>query len=661
MVGMALTAWYGAKTVDRVTVVRTLARALVDLFFKEHVALNADLVPPGPTVLVIAPHSNQFIDPSVAAYALPRPVRFLTAAKSLRRNDVGPVIRATNPIPVERPQDLKTRGQGLVRLDGRRVVGLGTRFLGQGIPAGPAAKGWTLLLEKLSPGEPKPKPLQLAAVASDAEAELAADPPPHLLAGDQAGRKYVFMPHINHRDMFSEVYRSLDNGEIVGIFPEGGSHDRPHLLPLKAGCAIMALGAMANNPRTAVQILPCGLTYFNRDKPNSRVVCRYGAPIDIPRQLVEAYEQGGGPKRVAVSSLLEEVDAALKRVAASAESWAELQTFWAIRDLYVPTSRLVTMTAAEMTTLAQALIDDYPRVKADPRVRPLMQRVLEYHNRLKSYGLTDRLSVQNRHIIGTRKTVGSLCIFWSQFVALSCIAVLWLPVDLSILPHFLIMGWFSKRKAKEALAASTVKIRATDVVATFKIIIGVPLYVGLHLVYSGLAWAWLGDGGAVVFFFFAPLLQYIAFKATGADAEAVKNLYSLGYSLLFPQHRDALAQERVRLKQDVRAVVDALGWGKESDLDDMSFDRGLTKNYSLFDRELTKKFTIVDRHTARLGELREWSEDEGSGEMEDDFFEQLGAGIAEVFESMGPAESSDSLTDDETFRSAFPPPAATGT
>ena len=38
--------------------------------------------------------------------------------------------------------------------------------------------------------------------------------------------------------------------------------------------------------------------------------------------------------------------------------------------------------------------------------------------------------------------------------------------------------------------------------------------------------------------------------------------------------------------------------------------------------------------------------------MEGDFFERLGAGIAAVFESMGPAASSDSLTDDETFRSA---------
>ena len=35
----------------------------------------------------------------------------------------------------------------------------------------------------------------------------------------------------------------LDDG-CIGIFPEGGSHDRPDLLPLKAGVAVMALGAM---------------------------------------------------------------------------------------------------------------------------------------------------------------------------------------------------------------------------------------------------------------------------------------------------------------------------------------------------------------------------------------------------------------------------------
>ena len=33
--------------------------------------------------------------------------------------------------------------------------------------------------------------------------------------------------------MFSAVHAALANGGCIGIFPEGGSHDRTDLLPLK--------------------------------------------------------------------------------------------------------------------------------------------------------------------------------------------------------------------------------------------------------------------------------------------------------------------------------------------------------------------------------------------------------------------------------------------
>ncbi len=42
--------------------------------------------------------------------------------------------------------------------------------------------------------------------------------------------------------MYEAVFQKLGQGGIVGIFPEGGSHDRPDLLPIKAGISIMALG-----------------------------------------------------------------------------------------------------------------------------------------------------------------------------------------------------------------------------------------------------------------------------------------------------------------------------------------------------------------------------------------------------------------------------------
>lgn len=38
--------------------------------------------------------------------------------------------------------------------------------------------------------------------------------------------EYKTQPKLNHSDLFKHVYDSLNNDQVVGIFPEGGSHDR---------------------------------------------------------------------------------------------------------------------------------------------------------------------------------------------------------------------------------------------------------------------------------------------------------------------------------------------------------------------------------------------------------------------------------------------------
>ena len=47
----------------------------------------------------------------------------------------------------------------------------------------------------------------------------------------------------------------------MGIFPEGGSHDRTDLLPLKAGVALIAYQAMLEHG-IEIYIIPCGLNYY---------------------------------------------------------------------------------------------------------------------------------------------------------------------------------------------------------------------------------------------------------------------------------------------------------------------------------------------------------------------------------------------------------------
>jgi glycerol-3-phosphate O-acyltransferase/dihydroxyacetone phosphate acyltransferase len=60
-----------------------------------------------------------------------------------------------------------------------------------------------------------------------------------------SGEAFVVTPKLDQAEVFDAVEDGLAAGRCVGIFPEGGSHDRTDFLPLKAGICIMALGAMA--------------------------------------------------------------------------------------------------------------------------------------------------------------------------------------------------------------------------------------------------------------------------------------------------------------------------------------------------------------------------------------------------------------------------------
>lgn len=124
--------------------------------------------------------------------------------------------------------------------------------------------------------------------------------------------------------MYSSVYQKLKEGGCIGIFPEGGSHDRTDLLPLKAGVSIMALGALSANPSLRLRIVPVGLSYFHPHKFRSRAVVEFGSPIEIPREFVEDFEKGGDAKKSAIGGMMELVVDGLKSVTVRAPDYETL-------------------------------------------------------------------------------------------------------------------------------------------------------------------------------------------------------------------------------------------------------------------------------------------------------------------------------------------------
>src|SRR5262249_10809398 len=80
---------------------------------------------------------------------------------------------------------------------------------------------------------------------------------------------------------FDTLIEVLAHGGAIGIFPEGLSHDAPHLARLKPGAARIAAGVCQRHPELRVALVPCGLTYMQRRRFRSRVLLQLGPPLIV--------------------------------------------------------------------------------------------------------------------------------------------------------------------------------------------------------------------------------------------------------------------------------------------------------------------------------------------------------------------------------------------
>ncbi|CAG8558444.1 3355_t:CDS:2 [Gigaspora margarita] len=349
---------------------------VLDVFFREIKPRGSHKVPKdGPVIFVAAPHANQFVDPLILMRHCQRHVSFLIAEKSMQRKCIGTIARYLDAIPVVRPQDLALPGIGRIQLlnrktDPTRIIGIGTEFTKQ------FKVGWQIGL----PGDRGSS--EITQIISDTELIV----------------KREF------KDLKSIEMLTNPEGHCIGIFPEGGSHDRTEILPLKAGVTIMALGAVAANPNLNLKIVPCGLNYFHAHSFRSRAVVEFGAPISISPELVENYKQGGSSKREACSKLLETIYNGLRAVTVNTPDYDTLMFIQAGRRLYKPAHRKLQI--SQIVELNRRFIAGYEHFKDEPRVQDIRKRIMAYNKLLKYYGLKDHQV--NTSAIGGPRAAGLL-------------------------------------------------------------------------------------------------------------------------------------------------------------------------------------------------------------------------------------------------------------
>ncbi|KTW25978.1 hypothetical protein T552_03252 [Pneumocystis carinii B80] len=444
--------------------------ALLDLFFREVKTRGSFRIPKrGGLIFVVAPHANQFVDPLLlmrqVQLASSRRIFFLIAEKSMKRKFVGFMARLTGSIPVARPSDYLKQGTGKIvfsEKDPMRVYGIGTLFTKE------LSKKSMIVISNIPN-------LEVADIVSDTEIILKEEIKEFPSISSEEGLTFKILSKIDQSKVYSQVFKKLEEGKCIGIFPEGGSHDRSDLLPLKAGVAIMALGALANNPNINVKIVPCGMNYFNAHRFRSCAVLEFGTPLEIPKELVEKYKSSS--KHEAIKAFLDMIYNALMAVTVRTTDYETLMFIQAGRRLYKPGHRRLPL--QQIVELNRRFIMGYNHYKDDPRVVKLRNSIVSYNRQLYLLGIRD-YQVQSANY-GVFKVITLLIYRFLKFLILAIVSF---PGVIMFAPIFIATKIISKRKAKEALDASTVKIQGNDVLATWKLLVALALVPALLLFYS---------------------------------------------------------------------------------------------------------------------------------------------------------------------------------
>ncbi|KDN45743.1 hypothetical protein K437DRAFT_224087 [Tilletiaria anomala UBC 951] len=543
-------------------------RLIINIFFRSIQPRGSWRIPRegagGPLIFVAAPHHNQFLDPLLLASevrrASGRRVAFLTAEKSLKRPLIGAAARLMHSIPVARAADSAKPGAGTITLspsDPLLVLGRnGTQFTTQ-----LQVKGQLVLGKEYGSAN-----AEVVEVLSDSQVRIKKEfkdapgkkPVRDALAGD--GSTYTVLPFVDQTQMYAKVYEKLAKGGSLGIFPEGGSHDRTDLLPLKAGVVIMALGAMAANPGLKVRIVPVGLSYFHPHRFRSRAVIEFGAPLDVPAEMVQLFDQGGDGKKKAVAQMMDIVFDGLKSVTVRAPDYETLMVIQAGRRLYTPPGHHASL--GQVVELNRRFILGYLQFQHEPRVQKVKEDVMRYNAKLRYAGLRDH-QVERATRAGWR----SLGLLAYRIFLLGMWGGLALPGVVLNSPIFILAKSISVRKAKEALAASQVKLKGRDVLATWKVLVSLVVAPVLYTVYAGCATylahryqlPWKQQMLMPLYVMAAlPAIAYSTLKFGEVGIDIYKSLPPLFISLLPGNHKVImeLQQMRAHLSTEIHALIE---------------------------------------------------------------------------------------------------------
>ena len=398
----------------------------------------------------------------------PHKVGFLVAEKSYKKPGIGHIAKAMESIPVARPQDTAVKGPGQVKLEGNLLMGKGTTFQ-------KLNKRDKLLDKKSVDG------YMIKSIVSDTEIivlNAKAD-------SEEEGEwlDYDILPYVDQSGMFDFVHAALAKGNCLGIFPEGGSHDNTHLLPLKAGIAAIAFGCMEKYSIN-VPIVPVGLNYYRGHRFRGRVVVEFGSPKAINKDMYSTYKNN---KREGYTQLLNQIEESMRGVLVTAPDYKELQLLAAARRLYQDPTKVTSIKSKQdlarrfsmgfsiLRKKFQASGKGYKEMPED--IQDVATKLADYLEVLHKWGLRD-------YQVSTLDDPNPTHHYHTFAHALMVMLLASVPTLFLNLPVGVLVGVVARKEAKEDLKKSRVKLHARDVLLSKKILYSIVAVPALWLLWG---------------------------------------------------------------------------------------------------------------------------------------------------------------------------------
>lgn len=188
---------------------------------------------------------------------------------------------------------------------------------------------------------------------------------------------------------FSQTSSLLQAGGILALFPEGVSHNRPHLMPVRSGAARIALEAEDTDAPLSITFVPVGLTFEAKTRFRSRALMQIGTPIAVAQPA----DNGEAARRVAVRRMTGDIQDGLAAVTLNAGSWEDARLVARAAEIWdrpqpdMPTEMRLT----RLFELRHAFGAGYARLadRYPDQIAALRRTLQDYDGLLQAAGLRD--------------------------------------------------------------------------------------------------------------------------------------------------------------------------------------------------------------------------------------------------------------------------------